>query len=130
MHDSKTGLEAAARSSKRGKILAAVVLADFAALHVYAIWSGGLEAVTQFLTQRPNEWVFVLGADLVIALGFVLTWMWRDARKQNMSPIPYLLLTLCLGSVGPLLYVLRRPASGAVAEVEPSTVSSRRLEVA
>jgi hypothetical protein len=34
--------------------------------------------------------------------------MWQDARQHDISPIPYVVLTLGLGSVGPLLYLIRR----------------------
>lgn len=47
--------------------------------------------------------------DLVIALGLVAVWMVQDARTHGVSPVPYLILTIALGSVGPLLYLLRRP---------------------
>ena len=38
--------------------------------------------------------------------------MFRDARSLGVSPVPYLVLTLLFGSVGPLLYLLRRPEPG------------------
>ena len=46
--------------------------------------------------------------DLVIALTIILAYMCNDAREQGISAIPYLLLTLAFGSVGPLLYLIRR----------------------
>jgi fatty acid desaturase len=46
--------------------------------------------------------------DLVIALSLVTVWMWFDARERGISPLLYLVLTLTLGSVGPLLYLIRR----------------------
>jgi hypothetical protein len=46
--------------------------------------------------------------DLAIALVLILAWMGDDARQRNVSAIPYLVLTIALGSVGPLLYLIRR----------------------
>ena len=46
--------------------------------------------------------------DLAIALVLILVWMGDDARQRNVSAIPYLVLTLALGSIGPLLYLIRR----------------------
>jgi hypothetical protein len=46
--------------------------------------------------------------DLVIALVLIIVWMGDDARGRNVSAIPYLVLTIALGSVGPLLYLILR----------------------
>ena len=46
--------------------------------------------------------------DLLIALVLILVWMGDDSRERNVSAIPYLILTIALGSVGPLLYLIRR----------------------
>ena len=47
-------------------------------------------------------------ADLVIALCFVMVWMWRDAKSQGRHPLGWIALTLAVGSFGPLLYLLTR----------------------
>jgi len=47
-------------------------------------------------------------ADLVIALCFVMVWMWRDARAQGRNPLGWIALTFAAGSFGPLLYLLTR----------------------
>jgi hypothetical protein len=46
--------------------------------------------------------------DLLIALVLIIVWMGEDARQRNVSAIPYLVLTIALGSIGPLLYLIRR----------------------
>ena len=51
----------------------------------------------------------------MIALSLVIAWMVRDARARGVSPLPYVVLTLALGSVGPLVYLIRRLASEAPA---------------
>jgi hypothetical protein len=47
-------------------------------------------------------------ADLAIALGLFMVWMWRDAKRIRRNPWPWLLLTLVAGSFGPLLYLVTR----------------------
>ena len=54
-------------------------------------------------------------ADLVIALVLVMVWMWRDARSSGRSPWPWIAATLLLGSFGPLVYLLTRPAKDGAA---------------
>ncbi|HEY8516515.1 MAG TPA: DUF2834 domain-containing protein [Candidatus Binatia bacterium] len=101
------------------KVLLAVVLADFSFLTAYAVWQVGYVG---FFAEVTSTWSGITCAvDLVIALGLIATWMVRDARQHGISPLPYLVLTATLGSVGPLLYLLRRP--------EPATEPSARLVV-
>ena len=94
------------------KTIVGVVFAAFALLNVYALWAAGLSGLVEQLTHG-NAWFTVLGMDLVISLGLVATWLVRDARARGVSPLPYLAVTVFTGSIGPLLYLLRRPASAA-----------------
>jgi hypothetical protein len=84
------------------------VLAAFLGLNAYALYSDGL--IDGFITlfKSINGWGFVLVADLLIALSLIGGWMIKDARKEGRSAAPYLLLTLASGSVGPLVYLLRK----------------------
>jgi hypothetical protein len=81
----------------------------FAALNLYALGVDGIKGLGEALVAG-NAWNRVLGVDLLIALGLVLTWLWRDAREHGRSPLPYVLVTMFTGSLGPLLYLLRRPS--------------------
>jgi hypothetical protein len=63
-------------------------------------------------------------ADLAIALVLVLAWIGNDARQRNISAIPYLVLTIALGSIGPLLYLIRRFADPSA---RAATVASRAV---
>jgi hypothetical protein len=81
----------------------------FAALNIYALGADGLKGLVEAVTHG-NAWNLVLGVDLLISLGLVLTWLWRDAREHGRSPLPYVFVTMLTGSLGPLLYLLRRPS--------------------
>jgi hypothetical protein len=41
--------------------------------------------------------------------------MWRDATARGVSVIPYVLLTVTLGSIGPLVYLFNRERQAAPA---------------
>lgn len=93
----------------REKLVAAVVLVDFVALNVYAVVTAGLGGLVDFVSTM-GPWGWVLTADLLIALGLCAVWMWRDAKRRGARSVGELVLTFSTGSVGPLVYLLRRPA--------------------
>lgn len=101
------------------KVLLASVLADFMALTAWAVYDVGY--VGFFETVLSTSAGIVCAVDLVIALSLITVWMVRDAREHGVSPVPYVILTVALGSVGPLLYLLRRP--------EPAREPAVRLAV-
>ena len=90
------------------RIVPLFVLADFSALTAYAVAQHGIVGV--FALAFANSATITLAVDAAIALTLVAGWMWRDARRRGVTPLPYLLLTMTLGSVGPLLYLVRRPS--------------------
>lgn len=90
----------------RKQLVLGIVLADFTALTAYAIWRHGYVGLFQ---AALSSWgTSLLLVDLVIALGLVMIWMMGDSRERGLAFLPYALLTLAFGSVGPLLYLIRR----------------------
>ncbi len=83
-----------------------LVLVVFGALSAVAVWQHGIVGI--FAWQLQNTAGMQVLADLVIALGLFCTWMWRDAKAHGRQPLPWVLLTLVVGSFGPLLYLLSR----------------------
>jgi len=83
-----------------------VLLLAFLDLTAYAVYLHGLRGMFELLTA--NAVTVTVTTDLFIALTMVTVWMWRDARDRGVSPVPYTILTLLAGSVGPLLYLIRR----------------------
>lgn len=84
------------------RTLALVLLVPFGALTAWALANGGINGILSFHTS-PGGWqVFI---DLVIALLLLLTFLVPHARAAGRNPWPWVVLTLGLGSFGPLLYL-------------------------
>jgi hypothetical protein len=86
-------------------LIGAVTLA-FGALTAVALWQHGYWGIV-----APHFQSFGAGqvmADLIIALCFVMAWLFRDAHATGRNPWPWFALTLVLGSFGPLGYWLTR----------------------
>jgi len=97
----------------RKQLILAAVLFDFAALTAYAVWQHGFIGLFQLAV---SSWgAALIFVDLAIALSLVLIWMLGDSRERGLSFLPYALLTLAFGSVGPLLYLIRREGQVAPA---------------
>jgi hypothetical protein len=96
------------------QIILGLVLLDFTGLTAYALYSYGFVGFFEAVTA--NVATVCAFADLVIALSLIVVWMWQDARDRGWSPMPYVLLTLGLGSVGPLVYLIRREATEAAGD--------------
>ena len=85
------------------RVLALAILPPFALLTAYAVAEVGYLGVVDYQRHSPAGWqVF---ADLVIALVLLLAWLIPEARKAGRTVWPWVLLTLLLGSFGPLLYL-------------------------
>ena len=88
----------------RALILA--ILLPFAAYSTYAVYNIGYIGIFESHFHTAGWQVL---ADLVIACGLAMVWMWRDAAATGRNVWPFIVLTLTLGSVGPLLYLLLAP---------------------
>lgn len=86
------------------RTLAIILLIPFTALTIYAVMEVGYIGIFDYHRHSPAGWqVF---ADLVIALVLVLYWLFADARKSGRNPWPWVVITLLLGSFGPLIYLV------------------------
>jgi uncharacterized membrane protein len=83
-------------------LIARLALIPFILYTIYVVWHTGYMGLLQTqLSTLAGGQVFV---DLVVALTLVLCVMAKDARRNSRRFVPWLLLTLTLGSIGPLLY--------------------------
>jgi len=86
-------------------------LAAISAANAYAIYWYGV--VGLFQLGLANAATVSVAIDLTIALGLVLSWLIVDARERGVSALPFVVLTLGLGSIGPLLYLIGRELRSA-----------------
>ena len=89
-----------------------LILADFVGLTAYAVYYHSYLAF--FELHAMNAIQVQILTDLIIALSIFLSWMVPDARARGISPVPYVLLTLTLGSIGALAYLIRRTGNESV----------------
>ena len=94
------------------RTLAIIVLIPFTLLTAYAVQRVGYIGIFDYQRHSPAGWQVLV--DLVIALVLVLSWLIPEARKAGRDPWPWVLVTLFLGSFGPLLYLVFAGAGGRV----------------
>ena len=85
------------------RTLAIILLIPFSVLTVYALSQVGYVGLIDYHRHSPAGWQVIV--DLIIALVLVLTWMIPEAKKEGRNPWPWVVITLFLGSIGPLLYL-------------------------
>ncbi|MEL7044561.1 MAG: hypothetical protein AAGL66_06000 [Pseudomonadota bacterium] len=99
------------------RLISFVFLPPFLALTVWALLNGGIMGILNTSQTPGGAQVF---ADLVISLILLLTFLVPHAWANGRNPWIWVGLTLCLGSIAPLLYF----ATGAVGEVSRDELSS------
>jgi len=84
--------------------LAFVLVVPFVLLTLYTIHKVGYLGIFEYQFLSPAGWQ--VGADLVIACMLLLSWIIPEAKRKGRNPWPFVLITVVLGSIGPLLYIL------------------------
>lgn len=85
------------------RVLLMIVLFVFGLYSAYAVAEVGVVGIFASHAHVAGLQVF---ADLVIALSLAMAWMVHDASVHGRKVWPFILCTLALGSIGPLLYLL------------------------
>lgn len=106
-HTASIAPPAAATSLQRTAGLAAVILLAFTA---YSLWVVAGHGYFGFISLAlDHDWAMQLLIDLVLACSFGLAWVTQDARKRGITTLwPYYAMTIVVGSIGLLAYVVRR----------------------
>jgi hypothetical protein len=94
---------------KLERIVPGVLLVGFSALTAEVVFRDGYTGWLRIAFSSLSAGILLV--DLSIALSLVLFWMIKDARRRGMTVWPYAVLTVLLGSVGPLAYLVVRSFS-------------------
>jgi hypothetical protein len=87
-----------------------LVMADFVSLTAYAMFTEGYFAFIGVAIEfaSSNIWGAQILADFLLATTIALGWCIADARKRDLAWWPFVALTLTLGAIGPLSYLIHR----------------------
>ncbi len=83
-----------------------ILLIDMIAVTGYAVFQSDAASIRAIFTDM-SPWELQIIIDLTVALTIGVVWMWRDAKKRGVQPLPFLILTLLTGSIGLLIYLIR-----------------------
>ena len=83
-----------------------LVLLGFGLLSTYATLQVGYLGIWQ--SSFANWGTLQVLCDLIVTSSLAALWMLQDARRRGVNAWPFVVVTLFLGSFGPLLYLLRR----------------------
>ncbi len=92
-----------------------LVLAEFVALTGYAIFSEGFLAFVPIASEiaTGSFWGLQILIDFVLAVAIGLGFVLFDARRRGLRAWPFVALTLSLGSIGLLGYLVYRERASA-----------------
>ena len=83
------------------RIASILILLPFLGLTGWALMNGGIMGILNTHQTPGGAQVFV---DLIIALVLLMTFLVPHARANGRNPWIWVGLTVCLGSIAPLLY--------------------------
>ena len=85
------------------RITAVVGLVVLGIVTILAFLNGGLASFPEGIT---HSWATAqIYLDLVIAMVFIVVWMWRDAKASGRNPWPWIIAAFIVGSFSPLVYL-------------------------
>ncbi|MCA9519605.1 MAG: hypothetical protein KC609_01470 [Myxococcales bacterium] len=107
----------------RRQWLLLLVLLDFVAITVWAFVTQ--DVVGYVRTLGGNPWGIQILLDLSIAITCASVWVYRDARERGLNPIGYIASMLVLGTIGLLVYLIRRESAAPRHDVSRATLAGQ-----
>lgn len=102
-------LTSSSRAASPPIVNTVVTAAILAAFTVFSLWVVHGYGYTGFLSLAAREpWALQMLIDLALALVIAVRWLRADARARGIVAWPYVVIAVFLGSIGILLYVVRR----------------------
>jgi hypothetical protein len=87
----------------------ALAVTSFVLFTSWSLWVAATHGPLGFLPLASKEpWAAQMLVDLVISLALAMGWLVPDAKRSDISPWPYVALTLLVGSISPLAYLVHR----------------------
>lgn len=83
-----------------------VVFLAFSAFTDVLVFKDGYTGFLHVAAREP--WALQMLLDVSIAIGLFTLWMIPDARRRGITPWPYVVACIALGSIGALAYLVHR----------------------
>jgi hypothetical protein len=86
----------------------------FVPFFVYSLWVAATHGPLGWLTLAGRDpWALQMLLDLAIALFVVGGLVVRDAKARGRNPWPWVVGTVLVGSIAPMIYAFTRPRDGS-----------------
>ncbi len=83
-----------------------IVFVPYGVFSIDVIMTRGFGGLFALVGREP--WALQMFLDLIILYVAFSVWLWRDARERKTAAWPFMAMTLNLGSMGALAYLVRR----------------------
>jgi len=103
--------------------LVALYTVEFIAFTLWAVWTQGWSESWAAVVATPANLQVLF--DLITACSIALVFLWMDARRVGINPLPYVVLTAVTGSIGLLAYAVRRLSGAAAARTLGGAAEAR-----
>lgn len=104
-------------TSTKARVIFAALFVDFLALTIWAFNAMHWNLVAMFDAIAASPIGIQVGVDLGVALSLAAVWLWQDARKRGMNPVPFVVAMPFVGALAPLFYLVVRRGEPAAEPV-------------
>lgn len=88
------------------KLLLWVLFVDFFIFSMWVMWDVGYLGIWQAGMVSPASWQILI--DLAMGCLLISSWIKGDAEQRGVNPWPWIVGTLLVGTLAPLMYLIVR----------------------